>query len=500
MGCICSHPNKQRGTKPGQEMYSFSKPRKLAVSHTLNRQVFDHFADRRKEEEFRLRLGSKEISTIRQRSLEMPAQFGSESQRTQVPQQEKYQLDIETSASNLHQSHPHEKKIEKKVPLSSKSSVKSGPILEISDSLDLSQPHNLEPSLRQHQAKDHQRRPHPAQPVSLKLLGEIDQLKKRNYFISHDLPSRIEEKENEESHFTTEHQQSDKPILEPADQKPISRVNSNSNLLAVLHRYCQSTASITKPETEKPGSLLLQPSAKNNRPSSRIPSREHTNKPSLKLISDGKPSIVSVRVFRNYNRVNLLDSFAPGKLIQTAISQKKTNRPLPLKQLSKPSEEPPSPLRNNAHIVFIKNPIQPYSTHRNSSDWNLPLHKKSHSSAESPCFSNTNKSHVSPRNFSAAMTPQRNCTRRNSIISLRKLNSIDITPSSLGPSSNTTVIHHVQVLSPKKSRRDLGCKIEGLRTKIEHYILLKSIGRGSWAEDIWLVLDTRTKCTYVASR
>jgi hypothetical protein len=77
------------------------------------------------------------------------------------------------------------------------------------------------------------------------------------------------------------------------------------------------------------------------------------------------------------------------------------------------------------------------------------------------------------------------------------LNSIDITPSSLGPSCNTTIIQHVQMLSPKKSRRDLGCKIEGLRTKIEHYILLKSIGRGNWAEDIWLVLDIRTKSTYV---
>jgi hypothetical protein len=487
MGCICGYPNKQRKIRADRDSIFLSTPRKPSAHGSASQHLPTLFDGVQKEDDFRLRFSSDAVSANHQRLQGPLVALGSETQRTQVPQNEQKMLGTKSLGSNPQDWSQPDKKTEAKAPLSSRSSVQSGTVLDNSDTLELSQSHIL----HQTQTKDQGRKVNPTAPISLKLLGEIDQLKKRNYFISHDLPSRIEEKENEESHFTTEHQQSDKPILESSDPKPISRVNSNSNLLAVLHRYCQSKASMQKPSEH--GSALRQASAGYKQQPAKSSSRERQ----LKLIPDSKSSVVSVRVFRNYNRVSLLDGLAPSKAVQTAASQKKTTRPVTLKRLSKPEEEHPSPLRKNLRPV-LRRPLLPHPMQLNFSEWAAQYKKKSHSSAGSPSLSNTLRSqHRSPKNLSTAITPNRNNTRRNSIISLRKMDSVDITPSSLGPSCNSTVVHHVQVLSPKKSRRDLGCKIEGLRTKIEHYILLKSIGRGNWAEDIWLVLDTLSKSTFV---
>jgi hypothetical protein len=205
---------------------------------------------------------------------------------------------------------------------------------------------------------------------------------------------------------------------------------------------------------------------------------------------------VSVRVFRNYNRVNLLDSFAPGKLIQTAISQKKTNRPLPLKQLSKPSEEPPSPLRKKSVLVKDDDEFDKILTPE-FSGCEISYKQNSHSSKSTPRSACSNRSVKSGTKVKLAVAPDKRLHRRSMFA--RQGHSLE--SSVFGPihNLNTTLVHHVELITPKKSRRDLGCKIEGLRTKIEHYILLKSIGRGGWAEDIYLVVDTRNKMKYVAS-
>jgi hypothetical protein len=341
-------------------------------------------------------------------------------------------------------------------------------------------------------------------PLSLQALGGIERLKKRNYFISHDLPSRIEEKENEESHFTTEHLLSQKDIL---DYSPNPRKHHTHALAtdSLQNADGDSRMSRFRPRirklfninsTREPFSTSLESVALKFCTGSSSSSRNHTASFSQASKNHGHHSGVTVRIFRNYNRVNLLDTFAPGKLIQTAISQKKTNRPLPLKQLSKPSEEPPSPLRKKSVLVKDDDEFDNILTPE-FSGCEISYKQNSHSSKSTPRSACSNRSVKSGTKVKLAVAPEKRLHRRSMFA--RQRHSLE--SSVFGPihNLNTTLVHHVELITPKKSRRDLGCKIEGLRTKIEHYILLKSIGRGGWAEDIYLVVDTRNKMKYVAS-
>ena len=66
---------------------------------------------------------------------------------------------------------------------------------------------------------------------------------------------------------------------------------------------------------------------------------------------------------------------------------------------------------------------------------------------------------------------------------------------------NTTYIRSIQHLTPIKLKglKDLGVHIEGKRTQINDYVLLKNIGSGGWSEEVYLAFHVNTKQKYVDS-
>ena len=61
---------------------------------------------------------------------------------------------------------------------------------------------------------------------------------------------------------------------------------------------------------------------------------------------------------------------------------------------------------------------------------------------------------------------------------------------------NTTYIRSTGMITPKHAERDLGMKLSGMRTKINQYVIVKSLGKGAWGE-VYLVVDIDTKIKYV---
>lgn len=61
---------------------------------------------------------------------------------------------------------------------------------------------------------------------------------------------------------------------------------------------------------------------------------------------------------------------------------------------------------------------------------------------------------------------------------------------------NTTYIRSTGMIAPKHAERDLGMKMSGMRTKINQYVIVKSLGKGAWGE-VYLVVDIDTKIKYV---
>lgn len=61
---------------------------------------------------------------------------------------------------------------------------------------------------------------------------------------------------------------------------------------------------------------------------------------------------------------------------------------------------------------------------------------------------------------------------------------------------NTTYIRSSETLAAKHASRDLGFKLSGMRTKINQYVTVKSLGKGSWGE-VYLVVDINSKTKYV---
>ena len=64
---------------------------------------------------------------------------------------------------------------------------------------------------------------------------------------------------------------------------------------------------------------------------------------------------------------------------------------------------------------------------------------------------------------------------------------------------NTTYIRTTEILGPKMMPKDLGIKLVGKRTKINQYVIIKSLGKGSWGE-VFLVIHTENKNKYVKTQ
>jgi len=62
---------------------------------------------------------------------------------------------------------------------------------------------------------------------------------------------------------------------------------------------------------------------------------------------------------------------------------------------------------------------------------------------------------------------------------------------------NTSYIKKKENLTPKVSMQQHGFKIEGMRTKINDYVLIKTIGKGGWTEDVFLGVNITTKELFV---
>lgn len=69
----------------------------------------------------------------------------------------------------------------------------------------------------------------------------------------------------------------------------------------------------------------------------------------------------------------------------------------------------------------------------------------------------------------------------------------------LNTTLNTTYIKNIEMITPMKLRtlKDLDLKVEGMRTKINDYVLLKTIGAGGWSDQVYLAAHMITKEKFV---
>ena len=69
----------------------------------------------------------------------------------------------------------------------------------------------------------------------------------------------------------------------------------------------------------------------------------------------------------------------------------------------------------------------------------------------------------------------------------------------LNTTLNTTYIKNIEMITPMKLKglKELNVKIEGMRTRINDYVLLKTIGSGGWSDQVYMAVHMITKQKYV---
>ena len=221
--------------------------------------------------------------------------------------------------------------------------------------------------------------------------------------------------------------------------------------------------------------------------------------------------IQTVRIFRNHYRLNLLDTVSrsniknigtPPKSISIKQQPAESTRPqiTPILLKKKPSTysnimQPFNPAFRKKSIIISPNEDFDRMCEAELSKLEITVRSTSRDSTTSIHSSkNSHKSLNIPKSKAIRVNPKgrdkNTIVSENSELANHNIESFNLM-------MDTTYVNCRQMITPKKSRRELGFKINGMRTKINNYVMLKSIGRGGWAEEVYLAIDTKTKIKYV---